>query len=454
MRTKKHEIDMTQGSVLKSIIAFAIPLMLTNVLQLLYNAADTVVVGRWAGMQAIASVGATSSLYFFVVSMFNGFSLGPTVIVSQRFGKGDSEGVKRASHTSLTLGFIIGLIAMVAGIVISRPVLQLMGTPEGAVIDGAVLYIRIVFLSLPGLLVYNYSAAVMRGVGDSNRPFYILTATGFVNVLFNLFFVIILKMGVAGVAWATLISNYLSAVLAVYFLIKSNGDYKIYVKELKLYKEETISYIKLGIPAGVQGSISNLVNMIVQSSVNSFGDVAVAGNTAAVNVESIVWMALNAFCTAAITCVGQNFGARKPDRTKRAIYVPVLCVLVSGIAIGGICLLFSRSIMGLYITDSAEALAFGRTRMFVIMPFYFLSGISQVLDGVIRGFGYPNISFYNTFLGSTIPLLLWQYLVFPLKRTLPVLLIGYPIIWVLLIGVHIVSLMLLWKKIRPKMETI
>lgn len=442
---------MTRGSILKSVIAFAIPLMLASILQLMYNAADVIVVGRWAGMHAIASVGATSSLYYFIVSLFNGFSLGPTVIVSQKYGEGDSEGVHRASHAALTMGFLIGILAMIVGIAISGPVLQLMGTPEGEVLDGAILYIRIVFSSMPGFLVYNYGAAVMRGVGDANRPFRILAVTGLVNVLLNLLFVIVFKMGVTGVALATLIANYLSAGIVMYFLINSDGDYKIYLQKLRLYREETLSYIKLGVPAGIQGSISNIVNMIVQSSVNSFGDVAVAGNTAAVNVETILWTALNAFSMAAITCVGQNFGAKKPDRVKKSIYIPSLCVFVSGIAISAVFLLFSRGIMNLYIPDSSEAISFGRTRMFVILPFYFLCGIGLVLSGVIRGFGYSNVSFYNTMFGSTIPLLLWLYLVFPLKRTLPMLLAGYPIIWFLLIVVHIFSLLILWKKIKPQM---
>ena len=454
MKTKKHEIDMTQGSILKNIIAFAIPLMLTNVLQLLYNAIDVMVVGRFAGMHALAAVGATSSLFYFIVAIFNGFSLGPTVVISQKYGEGDSEGVHRAAHTSLAMGLIAGILAMIAGLIVSRPILELMNTPAGGVLEGATLYIRIICLGLPGQLVYNYSAAVMRGVGDTKRPFYILMTTGIVNLVLNLFFVIVLKMGVAGVALATIIANYLSAVIAVCFLINSNGDFKIYIKKLRMYKDEVLSFVKIGIPMGVQALLSNGVNIVVQSSVNSFGDVVVAGNAAATNIDTIIWMALNSFCSAAITCVGQNYGAKNQRRVKKAIYSPVVCVFVLAILLGAICLLFGRNILGLYIADSAEAIEFGLIRMKVILPLYFLSGIGQALDGVLRGFGYSNISLYNTLLGGNIPIILWIYFVFPFNRTFEMLLAVYPIGWLLVICLHVVSLMVLWKKIKRRMVEI
>ena len=451
MSSKKHQIDMTQGSILKSVIWFAIPLMLTNVLQLLYNAIDVMVVGRFAGMHALAAVGATSSLYYFVVAIFNGFSLGPTVVISQRFGQGDSEGIHRASHTSLAMGFVMGLLAMLAGVITSRPILELMDTPAG-VIDGATLYIRIIFMGLPGQLIYNYGAAVMRGVGDTKRPFYILMATGVVNLILNLLFVIVFKMGVAGVALATIIATYLSAATVVYFLIKSNGDFKIYIKKLRMYKEEVLLFVKIGIPIGVQALLSNGVNMVTQSSVNTFGDVVVAGNAAATNIDTMLWMALNSFSSAAITCVGQNYGAKKHDRIKKSIYIPVVCVVILAIALSSICMLFARNILGLYISDSAEAIEFGFIRMSVILPLYFLSGIGQVLDGALRGFGYSNISFYNTLLWGNIPMFLWITFVFPLNRTYPMLLAGYLIIWITVILAHTGSLLLLWKKTMKKMH--
>lgn len=451
MGIRKYEIDMSQGSITKNVIRFAVPLMLANVLQVLYNAADVVVVGRFAGTEALASVGATGSLFSLLVNLFAGISLGASVLVSRKYGARDSVGVHRASHTSVLVGTISGILAMMVGLFLSKPLLELMGTPSGAILDGAVLYLKIIFLGVPATMVYNFGASVMRGVGDTKRPFYILMVTGIINVCFNLLFVIGFDMGVAGVAIATIIANYLSAAAVVYYLMNSDGDYRINVKKLRLYKEEVLDILKIGLPAGLQSSVFGLSNTVIQSGINSFGDVAVAGNAAAGNIEGFVYQAMNAFYQSTITCVSQNFGAKRQDRLKKAIYVPALCAATVGGILGFLVVIFARPLLSIYITDSQAAIDFGVIRNVVVTIPYFLVGIMEVLCGAIRGLGHSNITFFNSVIGACGLRIAWVSFILPLHKTPAVLYLCWPISWVVVIIFHTITLMLIWKKSIKKM---
>lgn len=452
MGIRKYEIDMSQGSITKNVIRFAIPLMLANVLQVLYNAADVVVVGRFAGTDALASVGATGSLFSLLVNLFAGTALGASVLVSRKYGARDSQGVKRASNTSVFVGLIAGLLAMVVGQVFSRPLLVHMDTPAGTILDGAALYLKIIFLGVPATMVYNFGASVMRGVGDTKRPFYILMATGIVNVVLNLIFVIVFHMGVAGVAIATIVANYLSAAAVIYYLMNSDGDYRIDIKKFKLYKEEVVEILKIGLPAGLQSMVFGLSNTVIQSGVNSFGDAAIAGNAAAGNIDGFIYQAMNAFYQATITCVSQNYGAKRKDRLKKSVYVPMLCAAIVGGVLGLLVVALARPLLGIYITDSTVAVDFGQIRIIVSTLPYFLVGIMEVLCGAIRGLGHSNITFFNSIIGACGLRIAWITFVLPLHKTAEVLYLCWPISWVVVIIFHTVTLLFIWKKSIRKME--
>ena len=451
MAGQKYEIDMSRGSLLKNIIGFAVPLILTNVLQLLYNAADIVVVGRWVGSNALASVGSTASLNNLIISIFIGISLGAGVVVSQRFGAKDADGVKSAVHTVMFIGFVAGIVVLLVGEIFAGPMLRLMGTPEGEVMDGSLLYMRIWFVGAPALLVYNFGAAILRSIGDTKRPLMILAATGLINVLLNLFFVIVLKMGVEGVALPTSIANYLSMAAVLYTLTHSDGVYRLDLKKLRVHKKELVDVLKIGLPAGLQGSVFSLSNVTIQSAVNSFGAVVMAGSSAAANIEGFVYMAMNAFYQAAVTAVSQNYGAGNRERIRRSVFVSLACVTVAGAVLGGLSVLFGKTLLSIYITDSPEAIVYGYRRMVMTCLPYFMCGIMEVLCGYMRGLGYSAIPAVNSLVGACGFRIIWVFFVLPYNRTIDFLYMCWPLSWGVVILLHIICTFYVRKRAYEKM---
>ena len=437
---------MSHGSIFKNIMMFSFPLILTNVLQLLYNAADVIVVGRWAGTDALASVGSTSSLTNLVINLFVGLSLGAGVVVSRKYGSEDNEGMGRAVHTAVLLGFIAGIIAMIFGEAFSEDLLVLMGTPYGKVLDGAALYMHIIFIGIPASLVYNFGAAILRSVGDTRRPLYILTFTGIVNVVLNLVFVIVFDMGVSGVATATVIANYLSAIAVIYSLVFSDSVYKVDLKKLKLYKKEFTEILKIGLPAGIQGAVFSLSNIVIQSAVNSFGTAAIAGNSAAASIDAFIYVAMNSFYQATITSVSQNYGAKNERRIYRTIWVSLLCVTVCGLLIGSLVVVFSKYLVGIYIKDSLDAISCARERLFVTCLPYFLCGIMEIFAGVLRGLGYSTFPAVNSLIGACGFRILWVKTILPVFNTMRVLYICWPVSWLIVVLMHIVCFLFVRKK--------
>ncbi len=446
MESKKYEINMTQGSILKSIALFVIPLIIGNMLQLLYNAADLVVVSRFAGSSAMASVGATGALSALIVNLCVGFSLGASVVVSRSFGAGDEEGVSNAVHTAMVLSIILGVFSLVCGISCSKVMLTLMGTPEGKVLDGAVLYMRIYFLGIPGTMVYNFGASILRAVGDTRRPLYILSLSGIINVLLNLVLVILFHLNVAGVAIATGVANYVSAIAVTVLLIRNNTACKLCLGKLKIHKQELKETVKIGLPAGLQSSVFSLSNSVIQSAVNSFGEIAVAGNAAAGNIEGFVYVAMNSVSQATITGVSQNNGAQKPDRVKRTVSISALLVTVLGLVLGGLCILFSDSLLKIYITDSPDAVAFGRLRILCVCLPYFLCGLMDVLAGALRGIGCSVVPMINSLIGACGLRVVWMWLVLPHFRSPQMLYYVWPISWVAVIVMHLVCVAVMKKR--------
>jgi len=451
MSASKYELDMSQGSIFKNIVRFALPLMLANVLQLLYNAADLIVVSNFAGDDALASVGSTGALTNLLINVFVGMSLGASVVVSRRYGAQDNEGVYKSVHTSMLVGMIAGVAALVIGQIFSRPLLLLMGTPEGPVLNGAELYMRIIFIGTPASLVYNFGAAIMRAVGDTKRPLYILAISGVVNVILNLILVICFGMGVEGVAIATAVSNYLSMFMVLYALIGANSVYKLNLKELKIYKEELKEIMKIGLPAGLQGSVFSLSNTVIQSGVNSFGKAAMAGGAAGANIEGFVYTAMNSFYQATVTSVSQNYGAKEEKRINKTILVSLACVIVVGFTLGGLSVLFSKQLLGIYIKDSADALAFGMQRMMITGLPYFMCGIMEVLTGSLRGIGYSTVTAINSLIGACGFRILWIFAVLPLNKTPETLFLCWPLSWMVVILMHTVCFLVLKKKAMRKM---
>ncbi len=451
MSAAKYELDMCKGSIFKNIIRFAFPLMLANILQLLYNAADLVVVSRWVGNEAMASVGSTGALTNLLINVFVGLSLGAGVVVSRRYGAQNNEGLYRAVHTSMLLGLIAGGVSLIAGQIFSKPLLVLMGTPEGKVLDGAALYMRIIFIGTPAVMVYNFGAAVMRAVGDTKRPLYILAISGAANVALNLILVIGFGMGVEGVAIATAVSNYISMFMVLYALVGANSSYRLHLKELKIYKEEFKEMVKIGLPAGLQGSVFSLSNTVVQSAVNSFGAVAMSGSAAGANIEGFVYTAMNSFYQAVVTSVSQNYGAKQEKRIYKSMWVSLMFVVAVGALLGGFSVLFAEELLGIYITDSAEAIAFGKIRMLITGLPYFLCGVMEVLTGTLRGLGYSTITAINSLLGACGFRILWVFVILPMNRLPETLFLCWPISWGIVVIMHLICFLIVRKKAIKRM---
>ena len=452
MKRHSYEIDMINGPIFKNMILFVIPLILGNLLQLLYNAADLIVVSRWAGSSAMASVGATGSLSTVIINGCIGISIGASVLVSRRFGARDFEGLHKAVHTSMLLSVIVGCISAFVGITFAKTLLVLMATPEGEVLDGAVLYMRIYFAGIPAAMVYNFGAAILRAVGDTKRPLYILAASGLVNVVLNLILVIGFHMGVEGVAIATAVSNYLSAAVVVAILMRSEGAYRLNAKKIRLYKNDVSEIFKVGLPAGLQSMLFALANTVIQSSVNSFGKAAIAGNAAGANIEGFVYTAMNAFYQATLTLVGQNYGAKNESRIKKSIYTTMSSVTVVGLVLGVSTVVFAKPLLGIYITDSAEAIEYGVVRIIYTGLPYFLCGIMECFSGLLRGLGYSTHGAVNSLIGACGFRMLWVKFVLPLHRTTETLFLCWPLSWVVVIVMHLTVYLFVRKKAFAKMH--
>ena len=428
---RKHTVDMTKGSILRHIIAFAIPIMIAGVLQTLYNAADTVVVGKFAGKESLAAVGSTGSAINLIIGVFVGLSSATNVIVARKFGAGNKSGVSKAVHTAIAACILGGVILSALGIIFCRKILMLMGSPDD-VIDLATLYMRIYFAGVPVMLLYNFGSAVMRAVGDARRPTYYLMGAGLINVSLNLIFVIVFKMSVAGVALATVIAQCVSAFLVIRSLVKTEECFKLDIKKIKIHHEELRGMITLGVPAGIQGSLFSLSNVIIQSSINSCGSDVIAGNSAAASIEGMVYIAMNSFFHAVLTFTGQNLGAHRFDRIKKGFWTTFGISMVFGIILSQSVMLLAPLLLRLY-TNSDAVVEFGIMRMNIICSLYFLCGLMEVGTGALRGLGVANRSMLTSLIGACGLRLVMTYLGAPYKKAedLKFLFYSYPISWVL-----------------------
>ena len=442
---KKYEIDMCNGPLLGKILIFYIPLMLSGILQLLFNAADIVVVGRFAGNESLAAVGSTSSLTNLIVNLFIGLSVGANVLVARYYGANQKDELKEMVQTTVATAFVSGIILIFVGFFVSRPALIWMGTPED-VIAHSVLYMRIYFGGMPFMMVYNFGSAVLRAVGDTKRPLYYLLIAGVVNVVLNLIFVIVFYMVVAGVATATVVSQAISAVLLVRCLIQSDSVYRLEMKGIHIAPDKLIKMVQIGIPAGMQGALFSISNVLIQSSVNSFGSIAMAGNTAASNIEGFVYTAMNAFHQATISFCGQNYGAMKYKRIGKVLLICEVSVIIVGAIMGNVAYFLAGMLLRIYSTDQ-EVIQFGILRMSYICVTYFLCGMMDVIVGALRGMGYAIMPMLVSLTGACLFRVIWIYTIFQNHRTLACLYISYPISWALTFLVHLVCFAVVYRKL-------
>jgi len=445
MRGKRYELDMCSGAIASKLLVFALPLMLSGMLQLLFNAADIVVVGRFCGKESLAAVGSNTSLINLFINLFVGLSVGANVVVAQDLGAGREKEANRAVHSTILIALVSGVFLLGVGQVMSRQMLEWMGSPD-TVIDLAALYLKVYFLGMPATMAYNFGAAMLRAKGDTQRPLYFLMLAGVINVALNVFFVVFLKWDVAGVAAATSISQYVSAALVLRCLRRETGVLHLEWKQLRFDKQVFTRIVKVGLPAGFQGVVFSLSNVVIQSGINSFGDVMVAGSSAAASVEGFVYVAMNAFYQAAITFTGQNYGAGKCDRVdKIAIYCTCFAV-GSGLVLGNIAYLLGPQLITIYSPGDAAVVEAGMIRMAFICRTYAICGTMEAMVGVLRGLGHSIGPMVVSLLGSCALRLVWVATVFQMNPTPEVLFFSYPATWIITGSCHFIFFMSIRKK--------
>lgn len=442
---KKYEIDMSKGSVLKNMALFAMPLILSSVLQLLFNAADVVIVGRFDGEIALAAVGSTTSLINLLINVFMGYATGASVVISRHFGAGNRDATHRAVNTCITMAVSFGIVIMLIGGLFAKPLLTLMNNPP-EVIDSAALYLKIYFIGMPAFMLYNFGSGVLRAVGDTRRPLFYLTIAGIINVVLNLFFVAVLGFGVAGVAAATAISQCVSAFMVIKCLVQTKEGYRFDVRRLGINKKEFVLMTKIGLPAGIQGSLFSIANVTIQSVINGFGAVAVAGNATAANIEGFVFVLVSAMNQSVLTFTSQNFGAGKPDRIKKGIFTGLGMQFVAVLLLGGAVSIFGRALAGLY-TEDPEVISFAVRRLSIISATYFICGFNEVFVGALRGMGCSVAPMITSVFGICVLRLVYIATVFKMFSSLESLYITYPLSWIVASVINGIILLIMWKNL-------
>ena len=446
---KEQSMRMLQGPLLPAIISYTVPIILTSILQLLFNAADLVIVGRWCGSVAVAAVGSTGAITNLIVNLFIGLSVGSGVTMAHALGGRDSGGAHRTVHTTLPVALISGVILTVVGVLLSEPLLRLMGNPED-VLPFAAKYMRIYFCGITFTMVYNFCASILRAAGDTRSPLIFLTLAGVINVVMNVLFVTQMGMDVDGVALATVISQGVAALLVVIAMIRRKDDSHLDLGKLRIYKYELLKIVRIGLPAGLQSSMFSISNVMIQSSVNSFGSVVMSGNAASGNIEGFVWAVMNAFHQTAVNFTGQNMGARRYDRIRMILWCCLGSVTVVGLAMGALAYGFGPRLLSIYITDSPEAIEYGMLRMAYMCLPYFLCGLMDVSSGSLRGLGSSFVPMVISVLGICGIRIAWIYTVFQIPRfhTIDVLFASYPISWVITYAAQLFAFLTIFNKFR------
>lgn len=446
MKNNKYEIDMCNGTIMDKLISFALPLMISGMLQLMFNAVDIIVVGRFTGSQALAAVGSTTALICTFTNLFIGVSLGANVLAARFYASGKTKEMSETVHTAILLALISGIAMSIIGILCARESLVLIATPDD-IIGQAALYLRIYFLGMPFFMLYNYGAAILRAVGDTKRPLMYLIAAGTANAVLDLILVIIFKMGVAGVAIGTITSQFISCILVIRCLCKTDAIYKLYISKLRIKKYYLIQILKVGLPAGIQSTVINFSNVLLQSSVNSFGEIAMAGYTAANNILGFLYVSVNSVTQACMSFTSQNYGVRKFKRMDNVLANCAILSIIVSVVIGGGSYLLGHQILGIY-TKQEDVIQCGMEILSISTIPYFLCGLMDMIPGSMRGVGYSAVPMLLSIIGTVGTRLVWIYGVFPEHRSLYVLFMSYPVSWGLTIVMQAICLVFVRRKIR------
>ena len=441
---KKYEIDMCRGPILPGLLRLVVPLMISSVLQLLFNAADIIVVGNFASENSLAAVGSTSALVNLMTNLFLGLSTGANVLCARYKGADDSENVSKTIHTSMFLALACGAILTAVGVIFAEPLLLMMETPE-EVLPLSALYLRIYFLGSIAMLIYNFGSSVLRSKGDTKRPLYYLAGAGVINVGLNLIFVMVLHMDVAGVALATVISQCVSAILVVVCLMREEDAYRFRFRLLRPSRRILARILQIGLPAGLQGVVFSLSNVVVQSSINSFGPIVMAGSAASASIEGFVWVSMNAFSQGALTFTSQNVGGGKYSRINKIALISCSCAALAGLLFGGLAVVFGRSLLSVY-DPRPEILDPGMIRLSIVCGFYFVCGLMDCIVGSIRGMGYAVTPTVVSMVGACGLRILWIATVFQMFHTEAMLYISYPVTWGVTFIAHLICYILMRRK--------
>ena len=436
MNHNKYEIDMCNGTIMDKLISFALPLMLSGILQLMFNAVDIIVVGRFSGSEALAAVGSTTALINVFTNLFIGISLGANVLAARFFAAGRREEMSETVHTSITLALISGIFMAFVGLIFSKGALELMGTPED-VIGLSTLYMRIYFMGMPFFMLYNYGAAILRAVGDTKRPLYFLIIAGVINAGLNMVLVIVFGLGVAGVGIATVFSQMVSCVLVLICLCRTEGSYKLSFSKLSIKGYYLKQIFQVGIPAGIQSTVINFSNTLLQSSVNSFGSTAMAGYTAANNILGFLYVSINSVTQACMSFTSQNFGVGKYKRMDRVLIDCMILSVGAALALGCGAYFFGAEILQVY-TEEADVIQCGVEILSITTVPYFLCGIMDLFPGALRGMGYSAVPMVLSIIGTVGMRVLWIFVFFPQHRSLYFLFISYPASWIATIVMQVV----------------
>lgn len=446
VKKNKYEIDMCNGSIMDKLISFSVPLMLSGILQLMFNAVDIVVVGRFSGSESLAAVGSTTALINVFVNLFIGISLGANVLAARFFAAQKEKEMSETVHTSITLALISGVVMAVAGLVFARLSLELMGTPDN-VIGLSTLYMRIYFLGMPFFMLYNYGAAILRAIGDTKRPLVYLIIAGLINAGLNLILVIVFQLGVAGVAIATIISQFISCILVIRCLWKSEGSYQLRFSKLTIKKAYVKQIFQVGVPAGIQSTVINFSNVLLQSSVNSFGSTAMAGYTAANNIFGFLYVAVNSVTQTCMSFTSQNYGASKPKRMDRVLINCIILSVIVTLVLGGGAYIFGNELLRIYTSD-AQVIQCGMEILLYTTVTYFLCGLMDLFPGAMRGMGHSMVPMILSIVGTVGVRIIWIFWIFPQHRSLDILFISYPASWIITIVMQVICYYFVRKRVH------
>ena len=449
MKKNKYEIDMCNGTIMDKLISFSIPLMLSGILQLMFNAVDIVVVGRFSGSQALAAVGSTTALINVFTNLFIGISLGANVLAARYYAAGKTKEMSETVHTAIALALVSGVVMAVTGVVFARGALEIMGTPED-VIGKSTLYMRIYFCGMPFFMMYNYGAAILRAVGDTKRPLIFLIVSGVINAVLNLFLVIGFHLDVAGVGIATVISQLVSCILVLRCLHHTESSYQLHLAKLRIRSVYLKQIFEVGVPAGIQSTVINISNAMLQSSVNSFGSIAMAGYTASNNIFGFLYVSVNSFTQACMSFTSQNYGVKKLKRMDRVLIDCMILSVVVTLILGSSVYVFGPELLHIY-SDQADVIQYGMEIFSYTTVTYFLCGLMDLFPGALRGMGYSTVPMILSIIGTVGVRIIWIYGLFPSHRSLTFLFLSYPVSWIATIIMQVICFWFVRKKIHRTM---